>query len=80
MDKLFCIQSTEHKWRVWLTTNLNQTERERFKDVRNNQFITVPPTDGDRIDILGKEFQHYTYDFKGLVIVIKEGEIKQLIY
>lgn len=82
MEKIYYIQSKENPWRVWITTNISQTETERFRNSKNNYPFIVPPTKGDRIDIyhpLENNKELYQYGFKGCVIVIKSGKIEQLI-
>ncbi len=78
------VRSKENRWRIWVSTKLDQTDKERFRDKENNYPHSVPPTTGDRIDIInGSKFQtgtHYYLGFKGCVIIINNGEIKDLIY
>jgi hypothetical protein len=82
--KYYYVRSKEHPWRIWLTTNQEQEEYERFRDTKNNLPISVPPTTVDRIDIHSQEFGYtksstYQYNFIGCIIVISKGKIEQLI-
>ena len=55
------------------------------KDVKGNDikvWHAVPPTNGDRIDIFNDKETNtlYKFDFGGIVIVIKDGEIYNLVW
>lgn len=57
------ITTTGNKW----TLNIEGTER--GKTVKN--YIAIPPTKGDRLDIItGSDFeQGYRYDIDGIIII-----------
>jgi hypothetical protein len=82
--KTYYIKSHKNKWLIWLTTNMSQKGHERYRDTANNFPIIIPPTDGDRIDIHSGSHKFvktpYQYGVKGCVIIIKNGEIIDLVY
>ena len=43
-------------------------------DERKKYWIAIPPTDGDRTDIITNEkISEYHYNFKGIIIRIRKG-------
>jgi len=61
----------EHKW------CLNITDLKTKKKIQT----TIPPTDGDRIDIItdDKMIEGYNYGIDCIIIEIRDGEPKRII-
>ena len=77
------IKSKKNKWTLWLTTNtdMSLSDSERWKS-QHSSIISVPPTNGDRIDYIPEDYishKGYNYNIKGWFIIIKDGEIIDIL-
>ena len=82
--KVYLVKSLIHPWRVWKTTSPEPMEdRLRFRGNKENYPIAVPPTTGDRVDFIAstddKLIHGYNYKPKGWFIIIKNGEINDIL-
>lgn len=76
------LKSNSHKWLIWVSKNDEHlTDNQRYRDSKNNYPILVPPTNGNRIDVIpfnSCNLSGYEYGFKGLVVIIEDGMITNL--
>lgn len=85
--KLYIIQSPEKKWLIWKTYDpIFKKDSDRYKNIKGDYPIAIPPTNSDRIDYIpynesrdNFDNKKYHFDPKGWFVIIKNGEIKEII-